>query len=174
MSGLGLDQGQSRASKHSNMRRTGQFTSSWTRVNGAERGNAVVTKHRHDGALGTGKSGEGEHGSADGGDLHGCGWCGGGGLKCYVLQATKCSNDTTLAQFEEGCSFDIHCGLPGGKVHGSLSRAGKVKGQTPKVDKQDKKKSKTGRAKRRFQYNRRFVNVVQGFGKKRGPNSNQS
>merc|ERR1719154_976811 len=78
MSGLGLDQGQSRASKHSNMRRTGQFTSSWTRVNGAERGNAVVTKHRHDGALGTGKSGEGEHGSADGGYLHGCGWCRGG------------------------------------------------------------------------------------------------
>ena len=26
-------------------------------------------------------------------DLHGCGLCGGGGLKCYVLQATKCSND---------------------------------------------------------------------------------
>jgi len=91
-----------------------------------------------------------------------------------VREGVFLSNDTTLAQFEEGCSFDIHCGLPGGKVHGSLSRAGKVKGQTPKVDKQDKKKSKTGRAKRRFQYNRRFVNVVQGFGKKRGPNSNQS
>ena len=59
-----------------------------------------------------------------------------------------------------------------GKVHGSLSRAGKVKGQTPKVEKQEKKKQKTGRAKRRIQYNRRFVNVVQGFGKKRGPNSN--
>ena len=31
-----------------------------------------------------------------------------------------------------------------GKVHGSLARAGKVKGQTPKVEKQPKKKSKTG------------------------------
>jgi hypothetical protein len=32
-----------------------------------------------------------------------------------------------------------------GKVHGSLARAGKVKGQTPKVAKQeDKKKKKTG------------------------------
>ena len=49
-----------------------------------------------------------------------------------------------------------------GKQHGSLARAGKVRGQTPKVEKQDKKKKKTGRAKRRIQYNRRFVNVVGG------------
>lgn len=62
--------------------------------------------------------------------------------------------------------------IRGGKVHGSLARAGKVKGQTPKVDPQEKKKKKTGRAKRRMQYNRRFVNVVQSFGRKRGPNSN--
>nr|CAD7196008.1 unnamed protein product [Timema douglasi]CAD7256753.1 unnamed protein product [Timema shepardi] len=41
-----------------------------------------------------------------------------------------------------------------------------------KVEKQDKKKKKTGRAKRRIQYNRRFVNVVQGFGRRRGPNAN--
>jgi len=61
--------------------------------------------------------------------------------------------------------------LLGGKVHGSLARAGKVKGQTPKVEPQEKKKKKTGRAKRRIQYNKRFVNVVVGF-KKRGPNSN--
>ena len=49
-----------------------------------------------------------------------------------------------------------------GKQHGSLARAGKVRGQTPKVEKQDKKKKKTGRAKRRIQFNRRFVNVVGG------------
>merc|ERR1712183_1265899 len=48
--------------------------------------------------------------------------------------------------------------LLGGKVLGSLARAGKVKGQTPKVDAQEKKKPKTGRAKRRTQYNNRFVN----------------
>ncbi len=41
-----------------------------------------------------------------------------------------------------------------GKQHGSLARAGKVRGQTPKVEKQDKKKKKAGRAKRRIQYNR--------------------
>lgn len=67
--------------------------------------------------------------------------------------------------------IDLSVGLLGGKVHGSLARAGKVKGQTPKVDKQEKKKKKTGRAKRRFQYNRRFVNIVQGFGRKKGPNA---
>lgn len=44
-----------------------------------------------------------------------------------------------------------------GKVHGSLARAGKVRGQTPKVAKQDKKKKPKGRAHKRMQYNRRFV-----------------
>ena len=44
-----------------------------------------------------------------------------------------------------------------GKVHGSLARAGKVRGQTPKVAKQDKKKKPRGRAHKRLQHNRRFV-----------------
>jgi small subunit ribosomal protein S30e len=58
-------------------------------------------------------------------------------------------------------------------VHGSLARAGKVRNQTPKVAKQEKKKLATGRAKKRIQYNRRFVNVVTApGGKKVGPNSN--
>ena len=30
-------------------------------------------------------------------------------------------------------TIDMDIGLVGGKVHGSLARAGKVKGQTPKV-----------------------------------------
>lgn len=41
-------------------------------------------------------------------------------------------------------------------VHGSLARAGKVKSQTPKVDKQEKKKTPKGRAKKRILYNRRY------------------
>ena len=49
--------------------------------------------------------------------------------------------------------------LNAGKVHGSLARAGKVRGQTPKVQKQDKKKQPKGRAMKRIKYNRRFVNV---------------
>ena len=42
-------------------------------------------------------------------------------------------------------------------VHGSLARAGKVKSQTPKVEKQEKKKTPKGRAKKRLLYNRRCV-----------------
>ena len=39
-----------------------------------------------------------------------------------------------------------------GKVHGSLARAGKVKSQTPKVEKQEKKKQQAGRARKRLLY----------------------
>jgi len=60
-----------------------------------------------------------------------------------------------------------------GKVHGSLARAGKVRAQTPKVEKQEKKKKAVGRAKKRMLYNKRFVNVVASFGKKKGPNAQQ-
>jgi small subunit ribosomal protein S30e len=62
-----------------------------------------------------------------------------------------------------------------GKVHGSLSRAGKVKNQTPKVPKQEKKnKNVLGRAKKRIQFNRRFVNVVVAVGGRRpGPNKQE-
>ncbi|XP_013191270.2 ubiquitin-like FUBI-ribosomal protein eS30 fusion protein [Amyelois transitella] len=80
--------------------------------------------------------------------------------------------DSHLVSELSSIELDLTVPLLGGKVHGSLARAGKVKGQTPKVEKQQKKKKKTGRAKRRIQYNRRFVNVVQTFGRRRGPNSN--
>ena len=39
-----------------------------------------------------------------------------------------------------------------GKVHGGLSRAGKVKGQTPKVEPKEKRKPKVGRSKTRLLY----------------------
>nr|GMD50250.1 40S ribosomal protein S30 [Ipomoea batatas] len=55
-----------------------------------------------------------------------------------------------------------------------MARAGKVRGQTPKVAKQDKKKKPRGRAHKRMQYKRRFVTAVVGFGKKRGPNSSEN
>lgn len=51
-------------------------------------------------------------------------------------------------------------------------RAQLIASVSVQVDKQEKKKKKTGRAKRRIQYNRRFVNVVPTFGKKKGPNAN--
>ena len=84
---------------------------------------------------------------------------------------TPLEDDMTLASLENQ-AVDITVPLKGGKVHGSLARAGKVRGQTPKVEAGEKKKKKTGRAKRRIQYNRRFVNVVESFGRKKGPNSN--
>ncbi|RLV64128.1 hypothetical protein DV515_00017556 [Chloebia gouldiae] len=124
---------------------------------------------------------------------------------------TPLDDEAVLGQspLPEFTTLDLSTRLLGGKVHGSLARAGKVRGQTPKVStegappvggglgslpgvwgpcqgfgdppdtpifnqvaKQEKKKKKTGRAKRRMQYNRRFVNVVPTFGKKKGPNAN--
>ncbi|KAJ9592654.1 hypothetical protein L9F63_015669, partial [Diploptera punctata] len=90
---------------------------------------------------------------------------------CLYCSGSPLSEDALITSLQS-FSIDVSVPLKGGKVHGSLARAGKVKGQTPKVDKQEKKKKKTGRAKRRIQYNRRFVNVVQGFGRRRGPNAN--
>lgn len=65
----------------------------------------------------------------------------------------------------DGCQIEVTTRLLGGKVHGSLARAGKVKGQTPKVEKQVKKRKKCGRARRRILYQKRFVNVVNQIGK---------
>lgn len=69
------------------------------------------------------------------------------------------------------CAHHLRCAVFLGKVHGSLARAGKVKSATPKVEKADKHKKPRGRAYKRILYNRRFVNVVVGPGKKKGPNS---
>ncbi|XP_028660226.2 FAU ubiquitin like and ribosomal protein S30 fusion b [Erpetoichthys calabaricus] len=91
-----------------------------------------------------------------------------------LLAGAPLNDEAVLGQcgVSELSTLEVTARILGGKVHGSLARAGKVRGQTPKVDKQEKRKKKTGRAKRRMQYNRRFVNVVQGFGKKKGPNAN--
>ncbi|CAJ0582198.1 unnamed protein product, partial [Mesorhabditis spiculigera] len=104
------------------------------------------------------------------------------------LKQRLCANDETILSYGSGILEDeqtiagleltngatlaINHRLLGGKVHGSLARAGKVRSQTPKVEKQEKKKKKVGRAHRRIQYNRRYVNVaVGGIGRKRGPNT---
>ncbi|XP_068834023.1 ubiquitin-like FUBI-ribosomal protein eS30 fusion protein [Capricornis sumatraensis] len=91
-----------------------------------------------------------------------------------LLAGTPLEDEASLGQcgVEALSTLEVAGRMLGGKVHGSLARAGKVRGQTPKVAKQEKKKKKTGRAKRRMQYNRRFVNVVPTFGKKKGPNAN--
>ncbi|PNF18919.1 40S ribosomal protein S30, partial [Cryptotermes secundus] len=89
-------------------------------------------------------------------------------------------NEDDLVANLQCLSIDVSVSLKGGKVHGSLAHAGKVKGQTPpQVDKQEEeeeeeeeKKKKTGRAKRSVQYSPQFVNVVQGFGCRSGLNAN--
>ncbi|KAM3175896.1 hypothetical protein ACTXT7_007578 [Hymenolepis weldensis] len=83
------------------------------------------------------------------------------------------ANDAILGDLSADSAIDVIVPVLGGKVHGSLARAGKVRGQTPKVAKQEKKKKPTGRAKRRMQYNRRFFAMVPTMGaRRRGPNSN--
>nr|KAF6437593.1 FAU ubiquitin like and ribosomal protein S30 fusion [Molossus molossus] len=97
-------------------------------------------------------------------------------VRAQELHTLEVTGQETVAQLKCGVealtTLEVAGRMLGGKVHGSLARAGKVRGQTPKVAKQEKKKKKTGRAKRRMQYNRRFVNVVPTFGKKKGPNAN--
>ena len=87
-------------------------------------------------------------------------------------------DDVMLSKYniQNECTLDLGLRLlGGGKVHGSLARAGKVKGQTPKVAKADEQsKEPRGRAKKRLQYSRRFVNVVQTGGKSVGPNNQQA
>lgn len=47
-----------------------------------------------------------------------------------------------------------------GKLHGTLAKAGKVKKQTPKIEKAVKRKDPKGRAYKRILFNRRFVSQI--------------
>uniref|UniRef100_A0A1I8HL44 40S ribosomal protein S30 n=1 Tax=Macrostomum lignano TaxID=282301 RepID=A0A1I8HL44_9PLAT len=100
--------------------------------------------------------------------------CGLSPLQLGVFAASGAALDDADSLVGLDCAeLQVQALLPGGKVHGSLARAGKVRGQTPKVAKQEKKKNKTGRAKRRIQYNKRFVATVNlPGGRRRGPNAN--
>ncbi|EMP31613.1 Ubiquitin-like protein FUBI [Chelonia mydas] len=94
-----------------------------------------------------------------------------------LLGGTPLEDGSLIRQcgISELTTLEVAARMLGGKVHGLLACAGKVGDQTPKVAKQEKKKKKkkkTGHAKRCMQYNRHFVNIVPGFGKKKGPYAN--
>ncbi|OHS97255.1 40S ribosomal protein S30 [Tritrichomonas foetus] len=57
-----------------------------------------------------------------------------------------------------------------GRQHGSIAQAGKVRTNTPKVEKMEKPKQAVGRAHIRKQYNKRFLSMNP-LKKKVGPNS---
>ncbi|XP_077834698.1 ubiquitin-like FUBI-ribosomal protein eS30 fusion protein [Macaca mulatta] len=95
------------------------------------------------------------------------------GDQVVLLAGTPLEDEATMGQCGvEALISQVASCMLGGKVHGSLTHAGKVKGQTLKVAKQEERKKMTSQAKRQMQYNRHFVNIVPTFGKKKGPNAN--
>ncbi|KAK2951728.1 putative small subunit ribosomal protein S30e [Blattamonas nauphoetae] len=60
-----------------------------------------------------------------------------------------------------------------GKVHGALSRAGKVRDHTPKVEKTATHKKPTGRNKIRVVYKKRFAVIAPGQ-RRDGPNKQKT
>ena len=61
-----------------------------------------------------------------------------------------------------------------GKVHGGLAKIGRVRALAPKVAKVEShywNRPKTGRAKKRIQYNRRIAGVNPKDKRKQGPNA---
>ncbi|XP_063602646.1 ubiquitin-like FUBI-ribosomal protein eS30 fusion protein [Penaeus indicus] len=92
-------------------------------------------------------------------------------VRLYAAGALLDDDSCRLADLSVD-TIEVNVALKGGKVHGSLSRAGKVKGQTPVVERKEKKKAKTGRAKRRAQYERRLCLAgAVSQGSRRGPNA---
>jgi small subunit ribosomal protein S30e len=56
---------------------------------------------------------------------------------CLYCSGSPLNEDDLVANLRS-FSIDVSASLKGGKVHGSLARAGKVKGQTPKVRESNK------------------------------------
>jgi small subunit ribosomal protein S30e len=59
-----------------------------------------------------------------------------------------------------------------GKKHGTLAKAGKVRKQTPKVAKKQKRKKPRGRAYKKLLYSKKFAKTLQGGQKRKSPNWN--
>ncbi|KAF1743427.1 hypothetical protein MXB_5142 [Myxobolus squamalis] len=99
--------------------------------------------------------------------------------KALIVHSGKnLSDDSTLKEIGANnlSIISLFSKILGGKVHGSLARAGKVKNQTKKVEKKEKRKPKTGRCKQRLKYNRRFNALAAAApgARRKGPNSNSA
>jgi small subunit ribosomal protein S30e len=90
----------------------------------------------------------------------------GHGNNCTVAATILCSS--SFAVNTRDGKRSVLCGLTSpvlvgltrfrfSSVHGSLAHTGKVRSQTPKVGRQEKRKRPRGRAKKRLLYNRRWV-----------------
>nr|XP_012421663.1 PREDICTED: putative ubiquitin-like protein FUBI-like protein ENSP00000310146 [Odobenus rosmarus divergens] len=90
-----------------------------------------------------------------------------------LLPGLSLEAEVTLGQcgVEALTTLEVASPILGGKVHSSLARAGKVRGQTPKVAKQEKSASCTDKEADAVQSGH-LVNVVPTFGKMKGPNAN--
>jgi small subunit ribosomal protein S30e len=88
-------------------------------------------------------------------------------LVCFSFQWESCLSFFPICLFASPPPFYA------GKVHGALSRAGKVRDHTPKVAKTATHKKATGRNKIRQLYKKRFLNVVAGP-RKEGPNKQKT
>ncbi|XP_040110391.1 ubiquitin-like protein FUBI [Oryx dammah] len=92
-----------------------------------------------------------------------------------LVAGTHPEDETTPGRFEvEALStLEVAGCLLGGKAHGSRrAHARKARGQTPKVAKQEKKK--TGQTERHRPCNQCFASVVSTCGKEKGPGANSS
>ncbi|CAG5118497.1 unnamed protein product [Candidula unifasciata] len=83
-----------------------------------------------------------------------------------VFEGQLLEDEWQLAALRDKSTLSIELRLLGGNVHGTLASAGKVRGQTPEAEKQEK----NWPCQARMQYKRGFVKVVAGFGRRKRPN----
>ncbi|XP_059012814.1 ubiquitin-like protein FUBI [Mustela lutreola] len=90
-----------------------------------------------------------------------------------LLAGTPLEDEATLGRCEVEAliTLAVASHMLGGEVHGSLSHAGRVRGQTPKAAKQDKQKE-TNQARQWMCTTGALSMLLPTFGEKKGPSAN--